>query len=246
MRCYKLIVIIILLLTGCASERESLKDRTPEGIYREALSLLRQKEYSEAANGFKDIETLFPYSSLANNGQILAAYCHYKSKNYMDAISLLDTFLRYHPSHEFVAYAMYLKASCLYMQVASVGRDCTNALVAKKAFIELLNKFPNSIYKDDSLKKVLQLDDIIAAHNMMIGRYYQKNKNDLAAIGRYNFVLNYLPHTNAVNEALFRIVECCVSLGLRTEALNAYNALSFEKAKYWKEKANLLIKRFND
>lgn len=243
MRSSYLCLLSLILVAGCGSTKEDFKNRSPNSIYTKGLSLLNEGEFTEAAEEFKDIETLFPYSSLANEGQVLSAYSYFRAKKYDDAIREIEVFLRYHPSHKLVPYAMYLKAMCLYMQVASVGRTSENALEAKRAFVTLVNKFPDSEYYQDSLKKIIILDDITAAHEMAIGRYYQKNKNALAAIGRYNFVVSRLPHTNFAPEALFRVIECCLSLGLRDEAANAYEALKQGSPNNtWKAKADLLMK----
>jgi outer membrane protein assembly factor BamD len=232
------------LLIGCASKKEAFKDRSVTSIYKKATDLLKKKEYSDAASEFKDIETLFPYSSKANEGQVLSAYCHFMAENYMSAIREIDIFLRYHPSHALVPYVMYLKAMCRYMQVVSVGRDSKNAMTARNLFVELTNKFPESAYYKDSLKRVMILDDIIAAHEMSIGRYYQKNKSALAAIGRYAFVAEQMMNTRYAKEALFHMIECCNALGLPQEAQSAYRILSERLPDSpWTKKASLLVKK---
>ncbi|MDR0678554.1 MAG: outer membrane protein assembly factor BamD [Holosporaceae bacterium] len=235
--------LICLLAIGCASQKEDFKNRSVESIYKKAHLLLKEREYTEAASEFKDIETLFPYSFKASEGQILAAYCYFLASNYLDATREIEVFLRYHPSHELVPYAMYLRAMCIYIQVASIGRDPKAATDAKHAFVELANKFPNSQYAQDSLKKIIILDDIIAAHEMIIGRYYQKNKSILSAMSRYIFVINQLHHTNYTKEALYRIVECCNSLGLHEESANTIKILETEHAdSSWTKKAKFLVK----
>ena len=160
----------------------------------------------------------------------------------MDATRELDIFMRYHSSHQLMPYALYLRAMCIYMQVASVGRDARIAQDAKQAFIELVNRFPDSIYYEDSMRKIYVLDGILAAHEMLIGRFYQQKSNSLSAIGRYNFVISRFGHTNQAPEAYYRIVECCLQEGLRQEAEGEYSAL---KSKFpndkWKEKADSLM-----
>jgi outer membrane protein assembly factor BamD len=236
--------LCFLFVIGCTSGKENFKDRSVSSIYKKASTLLQKKEYSEAASEYKDLETLFPYSSRAQEGQIMAAYCYFMASKYMDAKREIAIFLRYHPSHKLVPYALYLKAMCLYMQVASIGRDSKRAMDAKQTFLELINKFPDSIYYVDALKRVMILDDIIAAHEMMIGRYYQTNKSPLAAIGRYTFVATALPHTDSVPEAYFRMVESCLVLGLDVEAEKAYDALAqYHPLSLWTKKAALLMKK---
>jgi outer membrane protein assembly factor BamD len=234
---------LFLLLAACASDKEELKNRSVESVYRKAHRLLKEGEYTEAAAEFKDIDTLFPYSAKANEGQVLAAYCYFLASSYQDASREIEVFLRYHPANELVPYALYLKAMSLYMEVSSVGRDSKAALEAKRAFVELVNRFPDSRYHNDSLERIVVLDDIIAAHEMIIGRFYQKNKNALSAIGRYNFVISKLPRTNYTPEAYYRILECCSSIGLKEEAKGAYDALKLEYPRdTWSRKADLLVK----
>ncbi|MDR2780853.1 MAG: outer membrane protein assembly factor BamD [Holosporaceae bacterium] len=232
------------LIIGCSSTDEDLKNRNVNSVYKKAISLMKAKEYTDAASEFKNIEMLFPYSSKATDGQILAAYCYFLASSYMDAIREIKVFLRYHPSNKLVPYAMYLKAMCLYMQVASVGRDSKVALDAKHDFVELVNRFPESKYYEDSLKKIVILDDIIAAHEMTIGRYYQKNKSALAAIGRYTFVATNLLHTGYADEAFYRIAECCYFLGLKKEAENAIASLkNLYPSSRWTKKAKFLTRK---
>ena len=208
----------ILLLSGCASDKSNIVGENADIIYKEAEVLLSRGNYEDAAKKFKDIDAYFPYSEKASRSQVMAAYCHFRSGSYADAISAVDVFLRYHPSHKLVPYAMYLKAISMYVTVSSVGRDSQQARDAKDFFIELINRFPNSKYAQDSMKRVVILDDIIATHELMIGRYYQKNRNALAAIGRYDYILTDFPNTKSAEEALFRMVECCKSLGLEKQA----------------------------
>lgn len=210
-----------LVLSGCGSSKLPVEGKSAAEVYMEAENLLKNEDFEDAAERFKDIETYFPYSEKASSAQIMSAYCNFRSKNYMDAVRELDVFLRYHPSNELVPYAMYLKAVSKYMTVSTIGRDSNQAKDARKSFVELINRFPTCKYVEDSQKKIIILEDIIAAHEMMIGRYYQKNKSSLAAIGRYNYVVSRFPNTKSAEEAFYRIVECCKNEGLQEEASNA-------------------------
>jgi outer membrane protein assembly factor BamD len=224
--------------------KDDLKNRSAEEVYKKAKLLLKEKEYTEAATEFKNIEMLFPYSSKATEGQVLSAYCYFLASSYIDAIREIKVFLRYHPSHELVPYALYLKAVCMYMQVFSVGRDSKAAIDAKQAFVELANKFPGSKYHQDALTRIIILDDIIAAHEMSVGRFYQKNKSALAAIGRYTLVATQFLHTGYADEAFYRIAECCYSLGLNEEAKNAIETLKKHGANSsWGKKIKFLAKK---
>lgn len=246
MRC-GLLLLLAFLVSCSSSNKDDIKGKTAESLYAEGNQLLKHGEYSDAADAFNKVESLFPYSSKASVSQVLAAYCHFLAANYLDATRELDIFMRYHSSHSLVPYAMYLRAMCIYMQVASVGRDPRIAQDAKQAFIELMNRFPDSIYCGDSARKILVLDGILAAHEMDIGRFYQKKSNSLSAIGRYNFVITKFGHTNQAAEAYYRIIECCLEEGLNEEASVAYKTLGikFPNDK-WKERADSLMstKRF--
>ena len=221
----KLACGLVFLVAGCASEKEDLSKKSAEIVYQEASKLLRESEYESAAKKFKAVETYFPYAEKASRAQVMSAYCDFMSSSYVDAIRELDIFLRYHPAHELVPYALYLKAMSIYMGTASVGRDSQQAMDAKRVFVELTNRFPTSKYAEDSLKKIVILDDIIAAHEMMVGRFYQKNKNALAAIARYNYVINKFPYAKCLEEACYRIVECCLSEEMYEDAKNAIDLL---------------------
>lgn len=232
---------LVFLITGCESPKTPVEGKNAEEVYLEAKNLMKNDEFEDAAKRFKDIETYFPYSEKAGTSQIMSAYCNFKNGNYIDATRELDVFLRYHPSSELVPYAMYLRAVSKYMTVSTVGRDSAQAKDARKAFVELINRFPTCKYVEDSQKKVIVLDDIIAAHEMIVGRYYQQNKSSLAALGRYNYVVSRFPNTKSAEEAFYRIVECCKNEGLREEADNAAAVL---KARFprgiWAKKLNQL------
>lgn len=220
-----LLGIALGLFSGCESPKLPVDGKSAEVVYLEAEDLLKKESFEDAAQKFKDIETYFPYSKKASTSQVMAAYSHFKTGSYVDAVRELDVFLRYHPAHELVPYAMYLRAVSKYMIVSTIGRDATQAKDARKAFLELLNRFPSSKYAQDSKKKIIILDDIIAAHEILVGRYYQKNKSSLAAINRYNYVISRFPQTKSAEEAFYRIAECCKNEGLAEEANDAISVL---------------------
>ncbi len=216
---------LVFLIAGCESSKIPVEGKNAEQVGLEAENLLREGEFEDAGKKFKDIEIYFPYSKKAVTAQIMSAYCDFKSGNYIDAIRELDVFLRYHPSHELVSYAMYLRAMSEYATISTVGRDSAQAKKSRSAFIELLSKFPTSKYAEDCKRRIVFLDDIIAAHELTIGRYYQTRKSCLSAINRYNYVISKFPNTKSAEEALFRMVECCNNEGLLEEAHSAASVL---------------------
>ena len=106
---------LAFLVTGCENSKVPVEGKSAEEVFREAQVLLRDENFEDASAKFKDVDTYFPYSRKANDAQILSAYCNFKKGSYLDAIRELDIFLKYHPSHELVPYAMYLRAVSKYM-----------------------------------------------------------------------------------------------------------------------------------
>lgn len=235
--------VLALALSGCSSDvsnKNSVTGKTPDKLYKEASSMLKHGSFSDAADTFNQIESLFPYSSKAAQGQIMAAYCHFLGENYTDASRELEIFGRYHSSHKLMPYALYLKAMCVYMRIGSVGRDAKVAQDAREAFMELINRYPDSKYYADSIKKVGIIDGLLAAREMMVGRFYQKRSNFFAAMGRYNFVISNFGHTNQVAEAYYRLIECCLEEGMLQEAEGIYGILQKKYAENkWKKKADV-------
>lgn len=234
-----------LLLIACSSNKKDLLNskRNVEDIYKDALNLLKTQEYTEAAEVFKDIDTLFPYSEKAAQSEILSAYSYFLAKNYIEALREISVFLKYHPANKLIPYALYLKAMCFYAQVVSVGRDIGIAKDAKEAFMVMLNSYPDSKYSKDAMKKIRLLDNLCAAHEMSIARFYQKRDNMLSAIGRYNYVVGTYSNTKYVPEAFYRMIECFLLLNLKSEALNAYKVMEKDFSNdSWTKKACLLMK----
>ena len=225
-RCY-VNVLLCLLCVGCSSKKEidSAKLQSAEEMYTSGCSLLKKSSFEDAAEIFKKIESLHPYSSKACDGQLLAAYSYFMSSNYSDAMRELDIFLRYHSSHALVPYAVYLRAMCLYVQTSTPERDQQVSQDARQAFAEIINRYPNTPYAEDSMKRIVILDDTIASHEMEVGKFYQRKKNMLAAVGRYNFIVDYLRCSPRIVEANYRIIECYQYDGLKDEAVPVYEAM---------------------
>ena len=216
---------LIFLTVGCESSKNPVEGKNAEEVYLEAGNLLKDADFEDAGKRFKDIETYFPYSEKASTAQIMAAYCNFRNGSYIDSIRELDVFLRYHPTHKLVPYAMYLRAMSKYMTVSTVGRDSEQAKDSRNAFVELINRFPSCEYAEDSKKKIVILDDIIANHELVIGRYYQKNKSNLSAINRYGYIVSRYPNTKSAEEAFYRMGECFKNEQLMEEADSAASVL---------------------
>lgn len=239
-----LLVILLFVVTGCSTTKEKFSDKSIDHIYSSAKGDLNSGSYNDAAEAFALVDTMFPYSAKANDAQVMSAYCYFLEGNYQLAIRKLDVFLHYHAAHKLVAYAMYLRAMCFYTQISYVGRDAKILTDAKEKFSELLNRFPTSKYAQAASEKILKLNNILAEHEMEIGRFYEKQNSFLSAMYRYNYVISNYLDAACSQEAYYRVVKCCMANRLIENAEKSYNVLAknFPNSS-WTKKAALLIKQ---
>ena len=224
-----LIFLSIFILAGCSSDDETVfEDEAPvEDLYNRAADEMAQKNYQKAYDLFNEVERQHPYSQWATRAQLMAAYAAYEGESYDESILALDRFIRLHPGNKDVDYAYYLKALNFYEQISDVGRDQEMTELAKENFQALLRGFPNSKYaRDAQLKLDLTLDHL-AGKEMNVGRYYLKRNQYHAAIKRFENVVKDYQTTSHVPEALHRLVEAYLSLGIREEAIRVAAVLGY-------------------
>jgi outer membrane protein assembly factor BamD len=212
-------LLLAVGLGACSStKKDSYIDRPVEQIYNHAVDLLLKKNYDAAAKEFDEVERQHPYSVWATKAQLMAAYAEYQGSKYDDAIVTLDRFIQLNPANRDIAYAYYMKALCYYEQITDVERDAKMTEDAQKGFQEVVNRFPNSIYGRDALLKLDLTRDHAAGKEMEVGRYYQSRGDYLAALNRFQYVADHYQTTSHIPEALERMVECYLALGLKNEA----------------------------
>ena len=182
------------------------------------MDALVEERYATAAKTFEQVESQHPYSVWATKGQLMGVYALYEAGNYDEAIIAADRFIQLHPGHRDVAYAYYLKAICYYMQIVDVGRDQKTTELALRALDDVVRRFPDSKYARDAKLKLDFTRDHLAGKEMEIGRYYLKRGEYLAAMNRFKRVIDNYQTTTHVPEALERLVECDLALGLTEEA----------------------------
>ena len=213
---------LILGLAACRNTPgpvlQGESDSPPEVLYREAIAQLQATNYQEAAQGFADVERRHPYSRWAARAQLMAAYAYYLDLRFDEAILLLDRFLRLYPGNEQVSYAYYLRAMSLYDQINEVRRDQTIAQESLTAFQLVIDRFPQSEYARDAAYKIDLTYDQLAGKEMSIARWYQKEGEYGAALGRFKRVIDLYQTTNHTPEALHRLTETYLKLGLVNEA----------------------------
>lgn len=189
-----------------------------EQLYNRALDALGSSDYKAAAKGFEEVDRQHPYSVWAVKAQIMAAFSYYQSNKYDDAIIALDRFIQLHPGHRDVPYAYYLKALCYYEQISDVGRDQRMTEQALNSLGEVVKRFPDTPYARDARLKVDLAVDHLGGKEMEVGRFYQTRKEWVAAINRYRRVIEQYQTTTHTPEALHRLVECYLALGVANEA----------------------------
>ncbi len=208
-----------LLLAACASDQDApYVERPVEEIYNEAMDHIVAGRYRSAAATFEEVERQHPYSKWATKAQIMAAYTHYASKKYDDAVVTLDRFIELHPGNEDIAYAYYLKGLSYYEQISDVARDQRMTEKALQTFTDLVRRFPDTTYARDAALKIDLAYDHLAGKDMDVGRYYLHAGHHLAAIGRFRRVIEIYGTTTHVPEALHRLTEVYLALGVVAEA----------------------------
>jgi outer membrane protein assembly factor BamD len=203
--------------SAAAAEPEE-KHEPVEKMYNEAAAKLDTGDYHEAAKLFDAVDQQYPYSQWAARAQLMSGYSQYKELKYDEAVLALDRFISLHPSDENVAYAYYLKALCYYEQIVDVRRDQQMTKLALENLRQVKERFGDSRYaKDASLKIDLTMDHL-AGKEMEIGRYYLQRKQFQAGINRFQKVITQYQTTTHVPEALHRLTESYLSLGMIDEA----------------------------
>jgi outer membrane protein assembly factor BamD len=210
---------LICSLAACSGDKKEVYVEKPvDDLYNKAMDEMIEERYTTAAKTFQDVESQHPYSVWATKSQIMAAYADYEAGNYGEAIIAADRFIQLHPGHRDVAYAYYLKAISYYVQIVDVGRDQKTTELALKALDDVVNRFPDSKYARDAKLKLDFTRDHLAGKEMEIGRYYLDRGQYLAAMNRFKRVIDNYQTTTHVPEALERLVECDLALGLTDEA----------------------------
>jgi len=214
-------ILLSGLLYGCESNEEieiSYAERSVDSIYNEALGEFKNQNYLLAAKLFEEVERQHPYSYWASKSLLMAGFSYYKKNRYDRSVLSFDRFIQLHPASKDLAYAYYIKGLCYFEQVVDVNRDQKNTQMSLEIFEILLEKFPKSQYAKNTQKKIHFLIDQLAGKEMEVARYYQKKGAKLAAINRYNKVIEEYQSTIHTKEALYRLVENYLSLGVFEEA----------------------------
>lgn len=225
-----------------SNQEPSLETFTPEEIYKRAERELASSDVDNAVRLFGEVERLYPYSEWAKRALIMQAFAYHADRNYEDSRASAQRFLDFYPADEDAPYAQYLLAISFYDQIDQVGRDQGLTFQALQALRTVIERYPESEYAKSSILKFDLAFDHLAGKEMEIGRYYLKRGHFTAAINRFRVVVEEFQTTSHTAEALHRLVESYLSLGLTNEAQTAAAILgyNYQSTGFYQDSFNLL------
>ncbi|QIB36128.1 outer membrane protein assembly factor BamD [Ancylobacter pratisalsi] len=245
------LVVVGASLSGCAGmfdtdkEEKIYPDVPAEQRYNEGLTLMEKQDYAEAMRRFEDVDRQHPYSELARKSILMIAYINYSLGNYDECIAASRRYLALHPGSADAAYAQFLMASSYYDQIPDISRDQTRTQRAIDALEDVVRKYPDSEYAVSAKKKLEIARDQIAGKEMMVGRYYLEQRNYAGAINRFKVVVTRYQTTRHVEEALYRLTEAYMALGVISEAQTSAAVLgyNFPESSWYKDAYKLVQSR---
>ncbi len=220
-----------------------LPDEPADKLYNEGLYLLNQKrESKDAAKKFEEVDRQHPYSEWARKALIMQAYAQYDARNYEDCISTAKRYVSLHPGSPDAAYAQYLIGASYFDQIPDITRDQSRTEKAMQALDEVVRKYPTTEYAASAKKKLDVARDQLAGKEMAVGRYYLDKKNYTGAINRFKVVVTQYQTTRHVEEALMRLTESYMAVGIVPEAQTAAAVLghNFPDSPWYKDAYNLV------
>ena len=221
-RSVNILMFFTLFLTFSCSSKDSQEidyvERDVDEIYNTAVEFMNNEKYISASREFDEVERQHRYSIWATRAQIMSAYAKYKMQEYESAIGAARRYIELHPGADDVDYALYLIALCYYERINDVKRDQSYTVQALNSFNALNNRFPNSKYNRDANLKIDLINDHLAGKEMDVGRTYLKLQNYISAINRFKNVVDLYSKTSHVPEALARLTELYLFLGIYDQA----------------------------
>ena len=225
-----LVIAAALSVSACASKKKPVlvyEERPVELLYNTGADKLDHHQWNDAVNYFREVERQHPYSEWSRRSILMTAYAHYEANDYAEAIADSDRFISLYPGNASAPYAYYLKAICYFEQIVDVGRDQASTEQAGAALREIDKRYHFTPYAADARLKAEMVQDQLAGKEMTVGRFYLRSSNPIAAIGRFKTVVDKYQTTSHAPEALYRLVEAYLTVGLVDEAKRNGAVLGF-------------------
>jgi len=227
---------------GDKYKMEITPDVPASKTYDQGLEKLANGSPAEAAKKFTDLGKQYPSSDWARKGLLMQTYAQYQAADYTSAETSAERYLKDYPNSPEADYVLYLQANSYYMQIPDISRDQEKTAKALETFQAVVQKYPKSEYADDAKFKITVTEDQLAGKEMSIGRFYLTRRNYTAAINRFRNVLQYYQTTRHADEALYRLVEAYLGLGIAEEAQTAAAVLghNFPDSQWYHDAYDLL------
>lgn len=218
-------------------------DEPADVLYNQGLTLLNKNEYADAAKKFAEVDRQHPYSEWGRKSLLMMTYTYYAGGQFDEAIIAAKRYISLHPGNQDTAYAQYLMASAYFDQIPDVNRDQARTRKAVDALQEVIRKFPDTEYAESAKQKIQVARDNLAGKEMTIGRYYMEKRNFIGAINRFKTVVTQYQTTRHVEEALMRLTECYMALGITGEAQTAAAVLghNFPNSPWYQDAYKLVV-----
>ncbi len=242
-----LALIVPIAISGCSSFKKkkptlAYEERPVELLYSTGAADLDRHQWNDAVNYFREVERQHPYSEWARRSILMTAYAHYEANDYAEAIADANRFIALYPGNAATPYAYYLKATCYFEQIVDVGRDQAATEQARNALADITKRYPGTTYALDAKFKYDMVEDQLGGKEMTIGRWYLRNGDPIAAIGRFKTVVDKYQTTTHAPEALYRLVEAYLTVGLVSEAKRNAAVLGYNyPGDYWYRQAYALM-----
>lgn len=240
-----LVLVTAAGLAACAGKTPPPQIGEVDTLYNTGMDQMQAHKWNSAVKTFDELDRQHPYSGWAVRGDMMTAYAQFRAEKYDDAQNTIDEFIRLHPGYKDLPYMYYLRALIDYYQIPDVSRDQSTTTDALNAFEEVVRRFPNTDYARDAKLKITLCRDHMAAQEMDIGRFYEQRKNYIAAVNRFQSVVKNFERTQQVPEALFRMTESYLALGLRDQAMRAAAVLGYNypTSPWYRDAYNLMGKK---